>query len=192
MYVQAILFELDKGKLKEFISQLKVWFCKNGKNFRYKKTTKMVVVDLPKYQLCEFRLFDLLNDLPLFLVCEESVKENESVIVCNPDGEKLMPFWTSKGEINAKFSTNFDEKAITITAKRDPEKKIISIIAHEVSLKRKEKSVYIIKKQLFNIKKLFLPNHREETKKFDDAINASLDKLLQNKKKPCFVETSHI
>jgi hypothetical protein len=190
--VQAILFvnDNDKQKIKKFVGQLRGWSLENEKIVRYKKRPRSVVVDLPKYHLGEFRVTPFLEHMPLFLVSEETIEENEATVICSPEGKKLMPFWTARGKVNAKFSRNFEEHVINIKAKRDEKRGTINIIVHDVFIYRKgHQSVFFEKKQLFNYPYWSISCH-DEANLFHDAIKAAFDKLQNNKKKPCFVEMS--
>jgi hypothetical protein len=189
--VQGILFVNDKQKIKKFVEQVRNWSLENKKTVRYKKRPRSVVVDLPRYRLGEFRVTPFLEHVPLFLVCEETVDENEATVICGPNGEKLMPFWTARGKVNAKFSRNFDEHVVTIKAKRDEKKGTINIIAHDVSIYRKGQGIFFERKQLFNYPYWSISCH-DETDLFHDAIKVSFDKLQDNKKKPCFAEMSQM
>lgn len=187
MVIQAKFFSDDKQEQKDFLKRLDAWREKHGrKAIRTVQLKSMVIVTLPKYNHEEFRRIEPLFGLPLFLVCEECVDNDEACVVCGNYGQKLLSVWRkTDNSVNAKFSCDIDESFITVRAKRRKDSSI-TILIHKISIRQKENSFYINKTPL-----MVTPKDRffvmPEYNLFHDAANAAVEKLEGRKMFPCFI-----
>ena len=186
MVIQAKFFSDDKQEQKTFLAKLATWRERHGrKAIRTMRLKSLIIVTLPKYHHEEFRLIEPLFGLPLYLVCEECVDNDEANVVCDDFGRSLLPVWcNTNSTVNAKFSCDIKKSFISVRAKK--KKDSITILMHKVSVRKKENSFYIEKKLLMATPKdrfFGMPGYNL----YYDAAKAAVEKLEGRKMFPCFI-----